>query len=101
MKKLFINFSFFLVLFFSACADNKEDNDKVSNKSDDKELAISDVPAAVKSAFNSKYPGATDVKWETAKEDENPTYKAKCKMNGKKIKAEFGTDGTFIKEKDD
>src|SRR5712675_83826 len=51
------------------------------------------VPAAVTKAFNSKYPGATNVKWgkENAKE-----YEAEFKLNGSNVSANFGTDGAWV-----
>ena len=60
-----------------------------------------DVPATVKTNFTAKYSGATDVRWENAKENDKHTYKAKFMMNGKSFKAEFNEDGSFIKEKED
>ena len=51
------------------------------------------VPPAVTKAFNSKYPGATVVKWgkENAKE-----YEAEFKLNGSNVSANFNTDGTWV-----
>jgi hypothetical protein len=51
------------------------------------------VPDAVTKAFNSKYPGASDVKWgkESAKE-----YEAEFKLNGNNVSANFGTDGAWV-----
>src|ERR1700704_515308 len=51
------------------------------------------VPSAVTKAFNSKYPGATNVKWgkESAKE-----YEAEFKLNGNSVSANFGTDGAWV-----
>ena len=51
------------------------------------------VPAAVSNAFNSRYPGATNVKWgkESAKE-----FEAEFKFNGDNVSANFGTDGTWV-----
>jgi len=51
------------------------------------------VPAVVKSAFNTKYPNATNVKWgkENAKE-----YEAEFKLNGTNVSANFGLDGSWV-----
>jgi len=75
--------------------------DKTESESKKETVAASDVPAGVTSSFKAKYPGATDVIWEDAKEGDKKTYKAKFMMNGQKMKVEFGEDGTFIKVDDD
>src|SRR5258705_13059424 len=51
------------------------------------------VPAAVKSAFAAKFPGATNVKWgkENAKE-----YEAEFKLNNNSISANFAMDGSWV-----
>ena len=51
------------------------------------------VPAAVTNAFNSKYPGATNVKWgkESAKE-----FEAEFNLNGNNVSANFATNGTWV-----
>ncbi|HKB44686.1 MAG TPA: PepSY-like domain-containing protein [Chitinophagaceae bacterium] len=51
------------------------------------------VPAAVKSAFNTKYPNATNVKWgkENTKE-----YEAEFKLNGTNVSANFALDGSWV-----
>jgi hypothetical protein len=51
------------------------------------------VPATVKSAFNTKYPNAANVKWgkENAKE-----YEAEFKLNGTNVSANFGLDGSWV-----
>ena len=70
-------------------------------KEDDKTISTNDVPAPVQTAFSAKYSTATDVKWEDASEGTKQTYKAKFTLNGKKMKAEFDTNGGFVKEEDD
>ncbi len=51
------------------------------------------VPAAVKTAFQAKFPGATDVKWgkENAKE-----YEAEFKLDGNKVSANFAQNGSWV-----
>jgi uncharacterized lipoprotein NlpE involved in copper resistance len=51
------------------------------------------VPVAVKTAFNTKYPNATNVKWgkENAKE-----FEAEFKLNNKAVSANFGLDGSWV-----
>lgn len=76
------------------------DNDK-TEKTDEKTLSTTDIPASVQTAFSAKYSTATDVKWEDAHENNIQTYKAKFTMNGKKMKAEFDSSGGFVKEEED
>ncbi len=83
MKKSIL-FGLLFTIIISSCGDNKISEDK--------------VPGAVVSAFKTKYPTATDNKWITEKQDGKTIYEAQFKDNGKDIEAEFGEDGTFIKE---
>ena len=94
MKKIvfLIGFSLSIVLVQSC-------NSKTEKK--DETISTNDVPASVQSAFSAKYSTATDVKWEDAHENDQQTYKAKFTLNGKKMKAEFDANGTFIKEGED
>lgn len=51
------------------------------------------VPAAVKTAFNTKFPGATDIKWGK----ENPKeYEAEFKLNNANVSANFKMDGSWV-----
>lgn len=94
MKQIFFLLCLAIFTFLTpSCNDD-------SGKSSDK-LAPSDVPAAVVSAFNAKYPGITTVEWEKAKEGETQTYKAEYKNGEDKMEAEFAADGTFIKDRKD
>ena len=52
-----------------------------------------DLPAPVKTAFNNKFPGATDIKWEKENKKE---LEANFKMNNANISANFGLDGTWV-----
>ena len=51
------------------------------------------VPDVVKTAFSTKYPAATNVKWgkENAKE-----YEAEFKLNNNSVSANFGLDGSWV-----
>jgi len=51
------------------------------------------VPDAVKLAFTTKFPGASEVKWE--KENKNE-LEANFKMNGTEVSANFSLDGTWV-----
>jgi uncharacterized membrane protein YkoI len=77
MKKLIMLSSLAAIITFSACAQG---------------LDASKVPAAVKTAFAKKFPGAT-AEWgkENSKE-----YEAEFKMNGKSASANFLTDGSWV-----
>jgi hypothetical protein len=97
MKKIFLAIAIgFSVLAFHSCSNDK--NDKDDNKN---EISSGSVPEPVKTAFNAKYANAQDVKWEDAHENNKQTYKAKFMIGEKKMKAEFGTNGEFIKEGSD
>ncbi|QLH33502.1 MAG: hypothetical protein HWD62_14705 [Cyclobacteriaceae bacterium] len=62
------------------------------------EIASSDVPQSVLTAFSGKYAGASDVEWEVEKEDGKLYYEAEFKVDGKRKEAYFRPDGTFSKE---
>jgi uncharacterized membrane protein YkoI len=64
----------------------------------EKKIAASEVPPAVISAFNAKYPGATDVKWEHEKEKGKWVYEAEFKSNGKEDEVHFDSAGNFVGE---
>ena len=96
MKKIFLILALSLSLFTIQSCDN--DN---TTKDNDKTISTNDVPAPVQTAFSAKYSTATDIKWEDASEGTKQTYKAKFTLNGKKMKAEFDTNGGFVKEEED
>ena len=51
------------------------------------------IPAPVKTSFNNKFPGATDIKWEKENKKE---LEANFKMNNADVSANFGLDGTWV-----
>jgi len=78
-------------LFATVCND--------SARADKKNvISESEVPAAVKTAFESKHADATDIIWENAHEADVKTYKVKLKSNDKYMKAEYKEDGALVKE---
>jgi hypothetical protein len=56
------------------------------------------VPEVVLTAFNNKYPGTTDVKWETENKNGQVVYEGEFKMNGKHTEADFDENGKFLNE---
>ncbi len=88
------------LLITNSCNTPGAGKEIIPTKSENHNLIpLSEVPASVLSTFKTKYKNPSDVKWEKAQEDGKPSYKAKWKIDGKKIKAEFAEDGSFIKEK--
>ena len=51
------------------------------------------VPDAVKTAFNSKFPNASNIKWEKENKTE---LEANFKMNNSDISANFRLDGSWV-----
>ncbi len=100
MKKLIFIFSVSIILIIVGCNTQSAEKESSSAKTEKHNIIpSSEVPAAVLSTFKTRYKDATNAKWEKAQEEGKPSYKAKWKIDGKKIKAEFAEDGSFIKEK--
>ena len=88
MRKLL----FALLLAFTALACSKSNNNNVPIGV----ISASQVPSAVMSAYNTRYPSASgQIEWE--KEDGN-TYKVKFYQGSQRWQAIFKADGTFITE---
>jgi hypothetical protein len=51
------------------------------------------VPVAVTNAFNAKFPGATDLKWE---KENSKELEANFKLNNTTVSANFGLDGSWV-----
>jgi hypothetical protein len=70
------------------------------NKSNDNNsqvhISASQVPAAVMTTYNAKYPSASgQIEWEI---EHGNTYKVKFIIGSQHLQAPFNTDGTFIDE---
>ena len=85
MKKYFLLLTLAASFFLISCKE--------------KEVAEADVPAPVKTAFTTKYPGAAVEKWESETKDGKKVYGADFKIDGKEKEAEFDAEGNFLKEK--
>jgi hypothetical protein len=89
MKKLILFIALSVSLLAIQC-DNKKDDT----------ITLTEVPGSVQTAFNEKYAGATEIKWENAHENSEKTYKVKFTWNGKEMEAEFDASGAYIKGKE-
>ncbi|ULQ53171.1 hypothetical protein [Flavihumibacter fluvii] len=88
MKKLVIVF----ILAASLCSCDKFVNGP-HGLDDSSQNTPSNIPSAVKNAFNAKYPTASRMEWEP--EDGN-TWKVKFYLDGVRWEAFFNADGSFI-----
>ena len=71
----------------------------VAVKANGRHISASQVPAPVMESFNSRFPTATNVQWEVEKEHGSQVYQAEFTQNGKRFKAQFAPDGTFLGKK--
>ncbi len=62
-------------------------------------ISASEVPAPVMESFNSRFPDATNVQWQVEREHGSKVYQAEFTQNGKRFKAQFAPDGTFLGKK--
>lgn len=93
MKKILVLLSFATVIMSSTCSKSTDDTPVSSSQN----IPASQVPAAVTSAFNSRYPAASgQIEWE--KEDGN-TYKVKFFIGSQRKQALYTAAGSFISEK--
>lgn len=90
MKKSFLILGLLTTGFLlPSCGDGSE------------EIEAANVPTTVISAFNTKYPGATNVEWERETDDENLRYEAEFDFNGADMKAKFDGNGAFLEGEED
>jgi hypothetical protein len=86
------------LLVAQGCSNREEAKSRADTEN---VIAEEKVPAAVKTAFTTKYPGASQIIWEEATEGSVPTIKVKFKRDDKYWKAEFRQDGSFVKDNED
>ena len=55
------------------------------------------LPAAVRTAFETAYPSATDVEWEK----EGDTYEVEYKINGEEFENEYSATGELLEAEDE
>jgi hypothetical protein len=92
MKKILLLATITTILMSSTCSKSVDDTPINSSQN----IPASQVPAAVLSAFNAKYPNASgQIEWE--KEDGN-TYKVKFFIGSQRKKVMFTSTGGFISE---
>lgn len=77
MKNTYLIFALTLTFIVTSCTD------KVSGQ----------TPEAVKTSFQTKYPGENDPDWEV---DANGNYESHFKIDGIKYRADFKPDGSWI-----
>jgi hypothetical protein len=75
----------FCAFFIGACASEFK-------------IVAADVPPAVITSFQTKYPNAQNVEWEAEKTEGHLAFEAEFKSDGKSKEAYFKPDGTFLKE---
>jgi uncharacterized membrane protein YkoI len=94
--KVLYGFLACLLLSTSACnSDNTSKNDTANAESNETKKEGKndvDVPSAVATAFEQKYPNADKVKWEMDSSD----YKVKFRIDDKKYSAKYNNAGNLL-----
>lgn len=65
----------------------------MSNSANAQKISADKVPAAVSSAFKSKFPTAVKITWEMENQTE---YEANFKLNGEEVSANFDNTGKWL-----
>ncbi len=125
MKKSFVYLSISILLSLQACNNNSPsknmaadstitdtttaaitnndstvNQDTVTSGKTVTRIDASEVPGSVITAFKSKYPSVSNVKWVTGTNKKGKTfYRVRWQTSGKEMMAMFKNDGSFIKEK--
>jgi len=66
-------------------------------RDDSRDIPASQVPAAVRNNFRAMFPNARNVEWSVEREDGRREFEAEFTRNGRRFKAYFLPDGTFVK----
>ena len=86
MKKISILLALFLSAGILSCQEKSKKNDK------------SEVPEAVRTAFQKKYPGEDDPDW---KQDDHGYWESHFKIDGEKYRADYNADGSWVETEND
>jgi len=96
MKKILLAAFLLTSLSYVALATGSVVSNVVVKSDAGRHISASQVPAPVMATFNNKFPTATNVQWEVEKEHGSKVYQATFTENGKRFKAQFAPDGTFL-----
>ena len=66
-------------------------------RDDSRHIPASQVPLAVRNSFREMFPDARNVEWSIEREDGRREFEAEFTRNGRRFKAYFLPDGTFVK----
>jgi hypothetical protein len=66
-------------------------------RDDSRNIPASQVPIAVRNSFREMFPNASNVEWSVEREDGRRLFEAEFTRNGRRFKAYFTPDGTFVK----
>lgn len=83
-----------MALFGASCSEDTQT--KMKGQTPD-----SEVPMAVKTAFSSKYPGASDVEWKKETEADKIKYEVEFKYQNKEWENEYDENGNLLKSEND
>ena len=81
-------------------SDDVEDRGDDDDRGDGQQISPDLIPAAVLTAFNGLFPGATIREVEREQEDEGPVIKIDFFLGGRRMRAEFTEAGHLIEQED-
>lgn len=89
MKK----FAFYLLVLPAFCA--------ITSCGGETDVESQNVPEIIITNFNSRYPGADQIKWTKEKKDGKMFYDAEFLLNGARAEVEYDEAGNFVKEEEE